>query len=104
MDLTFGDVELVINEGWRPRARLCDVRLTEAQGDVIVQLTDARASPAMRPLLQGRMQPKSIALSGGSVTIRREAAGGFSLMLENEIAAVERAENATALWPPWPMC
>jgi hypothetical protein len=81
MQIVFGDVELVINRGWRPRARLRDVTLSDGDGRPILRLADAEASLAMRPLLEGRLQPKQIALTGLFAVLRRGADGAVSLAI-----------------------
>ncbi|SDD77426.1 Protein of unknown function [Ruegeria marina] len=89
--VSFGDVSLVINKGWRPRLRLRDVELSDAEGRVIARLSDAEASLAMRPLLRGQIQPKRISLSGAHANLRRDAEGAFTLSLGDGRAAVEQA-------------
>lgn len=97
LSLDFGDISLVIGEGWRPRARLQDVQLSDADGRVVATLADARASLAMRPLLRGRVQPKSIALTGGSAILGRTTEGNFNLALDDPAAPVEEADDAGAM-------
>ena len=97
LTINFGDIALVVNEGLRPRVSLRDVVIRDTDGVTVLQLSDLRASLAMRPLLRGQVQPKSIALNGGRATIRRHPDGTFALLLENEAAAVEGASNAGGL-------
>lgn len=97
LQISFGDVELVISEGWRPRAALRDVQLSDADGRPILSLSDAEASLAMRPLLRGQVQPKEIALSGAFAVLRRDADGLFSLAFDGSGPAVGRARGLPAL-------
>lgn len=97
MQIVFGDVEMVVNEGWRPRARLRDVTLSDADGRVVLALADAEASLAMRPLLQGQVQPKVIALSGAFATVRRAADGAVSVAVGPEAAQVGQAADFAQL-------
>lgn len=99
--ISFGDVEMVVNRGWRPRVRLRDVTLSEANGRPVLQLSDAQASLAMRPLLRGRVQPKSISLTGAFVTLRREAEGRLSLALGRDPAVVRKAATVPELIAEW---
>lgn len=99
--IAFGDVEMVVNRGWRPRVRLRDVTLSEADGRPIVQLADAQASLAMRPLLRGRIQPKSISLNGAFITLRREADGKLSLALGQQSTVVREAATIPELIEEW---
>ena len=47
LQLDFGAVELVIGNGWRPRAALRNVQLSDADGRPILSLKDAEASLAL---------------------------------------------------------
>ncbi len=92
-DIEFGDIQMVINEGWRPRARLLDLTLFDPSGARVVQLQVATASLAMRPLLQGQVRPKTIGLSGGFATIQRAEQGQVSVVLADPEAPVREAEG-----------
>ncbi|TDK49898.1 DUF3971 domain-containing protein [Antarcticimicrobium luteum] len=97
LQIAFGDIELVIRAGLRPRLHLRDVVLSEADGRILARLSDAEASLALRPLLRGRVQPKRIALSGLFATLRREAGGTVSLTLEDTAAPVGQAAGLPQL-------
>lgn len=79
VQLTFDEAELVVNKGWRPRARIRNVTLSTAAGDEIVKFSELEASLAMKPLLSGEVVPKKIELTGVFVTLRRDAEGQVSL-------------------------
>lgn len=89
--IEFGEVYVVIHKGWRPRISLQDVVLKDETGGVVARLADAEASLAMRPLLQGKVQPKRIALSGAFAKLRRDADGVLSLSFGDAAAPVEQA-------------
>lgn len=97
LQLEFGDVNLIVHEGWRPRLRLSDVVLRNASGQEIARLNDASASVAMRPLLRGRLQPKRISLSGAFVTLRRDADGNFALAFLDGASPLREAPSLTQL-------
>ena len=97
LQVGFGDVELVVNKGWRPRVRLQDVVLRDSEDDKLLELSDAEASLAMRPLLRGQVQPKQIALSGAFATLRRAPDGSFSLSLGDQGATIGQAANLPEL-------
>lgn len=97
MQIAFGDVEMVIRKGWRPRLRLRDVVLSDADGRVIAQLSNAEASLAMRPLLRGQVQPRRILLSGAFATLRRDRDGRVALSLGQTAAPMQQAEGVTQL-------
>ncbi|MDK3072422.1 AsmA-like C-terminal region-containing protein [Sedimentitalea sp. JM2-8] len=101
LQIEFGDVQMVVNKGWRPRVRLLDVTLSEPDGQPIVQLADAQASLAMRPLLRGLVQPKNISLSGAFARLRRDASGNLSLSLGNATAPVDQAASLPQLIEQW---
>lgn len=101
IDIAFGDVELVVNRGWRPRVSLKNVVVTGPDGQAIAQLADAQASLAMRPLLRGQVQPKTIALTGAFATLRRDASGNLSLSLGANAAPVDQAANLVQLVEDW---
>lgn len=100
MLVSFGQVHLVVSEGWRPRLGLRDVVLTHADGSLAAQLADAQASLAMRPLLRGQVQPKRISLSGLFATLRREE-GSVALSLSDTGGPLRQAENLPALIEQW---
>lgn len=100
MQIEFGDIEMVINRGWRPRIGLRDISLLHADGSVIVQLADAEITMAMRPLLTGRIQPKRIALSGLYANLRREI-DGIALSFSEAGSPLRQAENLVQLIEQW---
>ncbi|KUJ80773.1 hypothetical protein AVO45_07010 [Ruegeria marisrubri] len=97
LQLRFGDVSFVIHEGWRPRLRLQDVTISDAEGRQIAQVSDMRASLAMRPLLRGEVRPKRIFLSGANVFLLRDEEGTVSLTVGTDSAPVNRAPNLAGL-------
>jgi len=97
LQIAFGDVELVISDGWRPRAALRDVSLSDADGRPILSLSNAEASLAMRPLLRGQIQPREIALTGAFAVLRRDAEGGVTLAFDGATAPVETAQGIVPL-------
>lgn len=100
MQIEFGAVHLVINQSWRPRLGLRDVVLTRDTGEPVVQLADAQASLAMRPLLRGQVQPKQISLSGLFATLRRDA-DTIALSFDQSSSPLRQAENLPALIEQW---
>ena len=92
-DIRFGNINLVINAGWRPRVRLQDVALSDAEGREILRLADVEASLAMRPLLRGQVQPKEIALSGAFAVLRRDADDRITLALGDADRPVRQAQG-----------
>lgn len=101
LHLTFRDLHVVVNEGWRPRLRLRDVAVSRADGPMIVQLTDVHASLAMRPLLRGKIQVRDIALFGANATLQRDVSGNVALSLGPNAAPVESAAGVPQLIEEW---
>ncbi|MCV6584607.1 MAG: DUF3971 domain-containing protein [Marinibacterium sp.] len=97
MSVDFGDISFVVDQGLRPSVTLRDVELRDPDGVPVLHLADLRASIAMRPLLDGQVQPKRISLSGARLAIRRHADGTFVLLLENRDRAVEQGQGAGGL-------
>jgi uncharacterized protein DUF3971 len=101
MQIEFGDVSVIVDKGWRPRVQLRDVVLSDPNGVVFLELSDAEASLAMRPLLNGLVQPKQISLTGAYATLRRDTSGAFSLELGETQAPVGQAEDLPQLIERW---
>lgn len=100
LQLEFGDLNFVVNHGWRPRIGMRDVTLRAADGTPIVQLADAEISMAMRPLLRGKIQPKRISLSGLYASLRRES-DSIALSLSQGGSPLRQAANLPQLIEQW---
>ncbi|MBD0865067.1 MAG: hypothetical protein GDA36_05385 [Rhodobacteraceae bacterium] len=97
LDLTFENLQFVVDKSWHPRARLENVVLTGTDGTAVARLAKAEASLALRPLLQGRVHPRDIVLNGGFAVLRREQNGNVSLQLSEREAPVQEATGVLAL-------
>lgn len=73
--VTFGEMVLIVDEGWRPRASVRDVRAVTPEGVEIVAFSEMRASLSMSGLLKGQLELKSVDLSGVFLTLRRGPGG-----------------------------
>lgn len=101
LQLNFSELEFVLRKGWRPRVRLLDMALIAPDGQTLVQLANAEASLAMRPLLKGRIQPKRIYLSGAIATLQRNVDGKIELYFGEGNAPVRSAANLPQLIATW---
>lgn len=101
LQIEFGAIHVVVNEGWRPRVSLKDVELRHPDGTLFAQLADAQASLAMRPLLRGKVQPKRIALSGLFAALRRNKDGSFALSFASGGLPYRQAGNLAELIEQW---
>lgn len=97
LKIEFGQIYMVVNQGWRPRVGLRDITLSKADGTVMAQLADAQASLAMRPLLSGQVQPKRISVSGLFATLRRETTGAVALSLASDEMPLRQAAGMPQL-------
>ncbi len=97
VQIRFGDVSLIIHEGWRPRLRLTDVKISDAAGQQIAEVSDMRASLAMRPLLRGHVRPKRIMLQGAQIALTRGVDGTLSLTVGTDSAPVGKAPDLAQL-------
>ena len=75
----FGDMFMVLDEGWRPRVLLRDFRMSGADGQELLAVSEVRASLAMRPLLRQEFELKSLDVQGVFLTLRRGANGAVTL-------------------------
>lgn len=100
-DIEFGEIQLVMNRGWRPRVSLRDVTLRHSDGSVALQVADAQATLAMRPLLRGQVRPKAISLSGLFAILTRTDGGAVALSFNEQDTAFRQAENFPRLMDQW---
>jgi len=97
LQIRFGDASFIIHEGWRPRLRLTDVSIRDAAGQQVAQVSDMRASLAMRPLLRGHVRPKRIILDGAQIALTRDESGALTLTVGAGSAPVQEAPNMAQL-------
>ncbi len=86
----FGEMVLIVDEGWRPRIRFQDVSITNPAGAEFAAFREVRASFSIRGLLKGKIQPRDISLSGVVATLRRDRDGRVALSASAGQAPAER--------------
>jgi hypothetical protein len=59
--------------------RLANVEIMDGAGNTIAFLNDLGAGLSPAALMEGRIVPRAVRLSGAQVTLRRDAAGGISI-------------------------
>lgn len=101
LQIEFGDIQFVLGEGWRPRLRLVDVDISDADGRPILHLADARISLVLRALLRGQVQPRRIALSGALATLRRDRDGAVELSFGGAVRPAGQAASVAHLIETW---
>ncbi|WP_238366256.1 DUF3971 domain-containing protein [Mesobacterium pallidum] len=82
VDVSFGEMVLLVEDGWRPRVRLRDVDIAARGGDHLAALTQIDIVMALSPLMQGQVKPHAIELSGVFLTVRRLGDGSFDFALD----------------------
>lgn len=81
LQVELGQMVVVIEKGWIPRLALRAVTLRGADQRVIATLAELGGTFALRPLLQGQVQPANLRLSGLQVHLRRDDKGGLGVQL-----------------------
>ncbi|OWU83893.1 hypothetical protein ATO6_15865 [Oceanicola sp. 22II-s10i] len=94
LDVEFGEIALILGENGTPRLRLGDLRVSREGSAARLTLSDIEGTVALGPLLEGRVQPDSIYLTGAQMRLRRDAEGGFDLAL-SETGAGGATRQAT---------
>ncbi len=74
-----GKTALALEDGWVPRVLLRDTLLRDQTGQRLVALDNVEVRVAIAPLMQGKVRPSVVALSGTRLHMRRDARGAFWL-------------------------
>lgn len=77
--IAIGGVEVGIDKDWIPRLRLEDARLLHKSGAPLLILPEARVGFDAESLLQGRIRPGSLLLSGARIDLARDRDGRFDI-------------------------
>ena len=77
--ISFGELRLLMEEGWRPRVRLRDVFVTTPEGAEVIRFTEARVRFSMPALRRGKAQPAEVALRGVFATLVRAPDGSLAI-------------------------
>ncbi|SFS48225.1 AsmA-like C-terminal region [Sulfitobacter marinus] len=86
----FGEMVLIVDDGWRPRIRLQDVSILTLEGAELAAFREVRASFSTRSLLQGQIKLRDLALSGIVADLRRDSDGRVALRASTAPAPAER--------------
>lgn len=97
VNVSFGDMSIVIEADGVPRLSLNQVLIRDETGTPLARLSDVQGAVALAPLFRGEVQPGAIRLSGARVTLRRAADGAVGVSVGETHGAVEEAETVTAL-------
>ncbi len=75
----FGEMAFLMEEGWRPQVRLRKVVVNAVTGEEIIRFNEFKATLSGQSLLNRKIQPKAIALTGVFARLRRGEDGSVSL-------------------------
>lgn len=79
--IAIGAVEVGIDKDWIPRLRLEDTRLLHRSGTPVLVLPEARVGFDAESLLQGRIRPGSLLLSGARIDLVRDRDGRIDISI-----------------------
>ena len=85
LQISFGEVRLLMQEGWRPRVRLRDVAVADNAGSELIRFSEARVRFSFEAMRAGQVKPAEVALQGVFATLIREEDG--SLLLQTDLAS-----------------
>ena len=92
-DIGFGRILIGVNDNLEPYLRLEDMLLRDANARPMVALSDADIQIAARPLLSRQLRVTNIALTGGRLTLRRDAGGQFAFTFGEGDAPLGEADG-----------
>lgn len=81
MDVSLGEVSLVIEDNWDPRVRVSGLELQPLEGGGAIRLDQVDMQLAMEPLLERQIAPRSIFVAGVGLTVLRRADGSVNVTL-----------------------
>jgi hypothetical protein len=87
--VSVGEVDLAVDDDWVPRIRLGDLRVLKPDGAALLTLPELRMDIDPGALLRGRLQPRSLTLSGARIAIRRDRAGRYDFAFGSDAAMPE---------------
>lgn len=101
LQIEFGEISILVSQGWRPSVSLRDVTLSYPDGTSALQVADAQAALAMGPLLKGQVRPKTISLSGLFAILERSKNGAVALRFGEGNANFRQADSFALLMEQW---
>ncbi|WP_102224643.1 YhdP family protein [Acidimangrovimonas sediminis] len=85
--ISLGGVAVVLDQNYVPRVRLRDVRFLDGSGNALMALPEVRVSLAVAPLLEGRIRPERVRISGASLMLKRDPSGAIDLAMGQGIGS-----------------
>jgi hypothetical protein len=96
-EVTFETATLLIEDNWQPRFRLQNVVVTNASDHTEVRFSELDTALSLTALMDGQVAPKSIALSGVFVTLRRDVTGQINISLGNAGQNSDESKNLSTM-------
>ena len=98
--LDLDDVVIEQGEGnSHPNLRMTNVRLTDADGNLIARAPRAAISVDIGEILSGTVKPKRLELIGARILARRKADGSIAMGFTNPVAASGKSDAGLAAEP-----
>ena len=94
LQISFGEVRLLMQEGWRPRVRLRNVAVADQSGREMIRFSEARVRLSMSALKTGQVKPADVALQGVFATLVRAEDGSLALQTDLAGGGAEGGEGA----------
>ncbi|MCB2124520.1 MAG: hypothetical protein H6897_02270 [Rhodobacteraceae bacterium] len=79
-----GGVDLVVDRAFVPHVRLRAVELLAPGGRRIAVLPDLRTTLKAQPILRGKLEPRSLSITGAKIALRRLADGSLDVAVGQE--------------------
>ena len=92
-----GQVTVVVEDLWHPRVQLSDIDISDAEGRRLLTLADVEGTLALAPLIQGRVQPARVWLTGAQLVLRRSETGEVELSFGGDEATAREAAGLVQL-------
>ncbi len=77
--VSFGSMEFKLHNGWQPRVRVNNVRVTDLNDLEIISFNQMEGAFAFEPLLRGKVRPVQLEIAGIFATLNRSSDGILSL-------------------------
>lgn len=97
--VTVGGLELYVSDSFVPHVRMRDVEVFSGTGARIARLPDVQSKLGGRAILDGRIEPQSLKITGAEIALRRKADGSLDFTLGDGDAPARAPSGVNALDP-----
>lgn len=91
LSVNFGKVSILLQDNWVPELAAQNVVFTDDAGTPLVQLADVQGTADLGQLVQGKVRPGTIRVSGVQILARRNADGEVNLQLGNTDGTMQQS-------------